>query len=211
MGAAASSNTNTKSGPEPPESPTAQVEALSRALGGVVIVQKGGHDHISGGDAGRPTTLTVDLPGGLKRSGGQGDTLTGCIATLLAWRAAYAGRLWDHDGALRDDETLGLAAFGGAAVTRVSPLFFFPLSSLCPLFFPFLFLSLLFCKSFVRRIVRVSSQTSSRPQLKTCAYMQECSRLAFEKHGRALQASDLTEQVHVAFLNILGEPKDDGK
>lgn len=41
--------------------------------------------------------------------------------------------------------------------------------------------------------------------------MQECSRLAFEKHGRALQASDLTEQVHVAFQNILGEPEGDWK
>ncbi|KAI0523820.1 H-hydrate dehydratase [Xylaria bambusicola] len=124
-----------------------QVEALSKALGGVTIVQKGGKDLISNGE----TTLVVDLMGGLKRSGGQGDTLTGSIATFLAWRKAYMDGLWDHGGRLKEAETLGLAAFGGACITR------------------------------------------------------ECSRLAFEKHGRSLQASDLTEQVHVAFMNIFGE------
>jgi ATP-dependent NAD(P)H-hydrate dehydratase len=34
---------------------------------------------------------------------------------------------------------------------------------------------------------------------------QECSRLAFEKAGRSLQASDLTEEVHVAFKNLFEE------
>ncbi|KAI0459476.1 H-hydrate dehydratase [Xylaria acuta] len=129
-------------------SESAQVEALSKALGGVTIIQKGGKDLISNGE----TTLVVDVVGGLKRSGGQGDTLTGSIATFLAWRKAYLDGLWDHGGRLEEAETLSLAAFGGAAITR------------------------------------------------------ECSRLAFEKHGRSLQASDLTDQVHIAFLNLLGEP-----
>ncbi|TGJ83590.1 hypothetical protein E0Z10_g5190 [Xylaria hypoxylon] len=129
------------------KSESAQVEALSKALGGVTIVQKGGKDLVSNGE----TTLVVDVKGGLKRSGGQGDTLTGSIATFLAWRKAYLDGLWDHGGHLQEAETLSLAAFGGAAITR------------------------------------------------------ECSRLAFEKHGRSLQASDLTEQVHVAFQNIFGE------
>ena len=31
---------------------------------------------------------------------------------------------------------------------------------------------------------------------------RECSRLAFAKHGRSLQASDLTEQVPKAFENL---------
>lgn len=93
-----------------------KVEALSRMLGGVMIVQKGARDLISNGD----TTLTVDVTGGLKRSGGQGDTLTGSIATMLAWRKAYLDKIWDHDGKLGEAETLGLAAFGGAAITRVS-------------------------------------------------------------------------------------------
>ncbi|KAI0538214.1 H-hydrate dehydratase [Xylaria digitata] len=128
-------------------SESARVETLSKVLGGVTIVQKGGKDLISNGE----TMLVVDVKGGLKRSGGQGDTLTGSIATFLAWRKAYLDGLWDHGGNLQEAELLSLAAFGGAAITR------------------------------------------------------ECSRLAFEKHGRSLQASDLTEQVHVAFMNIFGE------
>lgn len=101
------------------ESESKQVEELAKALGGVTIVQKGGKDLISNGE----TTLVVDVPGGLKRSGGQGDTLTGSIATLLAWRKAYLDGLWEHGGKLEEAETLSLAAFGGAAVTRVSCVF----------------------------------------------------------------------------------------
>ncbi|CCC08604.1 unnamed protein product [Sordaria macrospora k-hell] len=95
--------------------------------------------------------LGVDEQGGLKRSGGQGDTLTGSIATFLGWRAAYLDDLWDHGNPLKKEELMGLAVFGGAAITR------------------------------------------------------ECSRLAFAKKGRSLQASDLTDEVHTAFLNLFGE------
>lgn len=134
---------------EEPSDPseTAKVEALSKALGGVTIIQKGEKDYISNGE----TTMVVDVQGGLKRSGGQGDTLTGSIATFLGWRKAYLDKIWDHDGKLGEDELLRLAGFGGCAITR------------------------------------------------------ECSRLAFAKKGRSLQASDLTEEVHTAFLNFLGE------
>lgn len=38
---------------------------------------------------------------------------------------------------------------------------------------------------------------------------QECSRLAFNKKGRSLQASDLTDEVHTAFLNIFGQEDPD--
>lgn len=89
---------------------------LSKALGGVTIVQKGSKDYISNGQQ----TLISDLPGGLKRSGGQGDTLTGCLATFLAWRKAYLDKLWDHEGDLSSDELLTLAAFAGSSLTRVS-------------------------------------------------------------------------------------------
>ncbi len=61
--------------------------------------------------------------GGKKRSGGQGDTLTGAIATFLAWRMAYMDRIWDvgDDASLLDPhEMVRLAAFGGSAITRVS-------------------------------------------------------------------------------------------
>ncbi|RGP65615.1 hypothetical protein FLONG3_9118 [Fusarium longipes] len=130
---------------------TARVEALARTLKGVTVVQKGAKDYISNGE----TTLTVDLEGGKKRSGGQGDTLTGSIATFLGWRNAYIERLWDvGNNPIDEHELVGLAAFGGSAITR------------------------------------------------------ECSRLAFSKKGRSLQASDLTDEVHVSFLNIFGEDKE---
>ncbi|KAK8021312.1 ATP-dependent (S)-NAD(P)H-hydrate dehydratase [Apiospora arundinis] len=135
------------------KSPTAKVEALSRALGGVTIVQKGKHDMVSNGEH----TMVVDLEGGLKRSGGQGDTLTGSIATFLGWRQAYLEGLWDHGNKLESRELLGLAAFGGCAITRL------------------------------------------------------CSRNAFKKKGRSLQASDLTDEVHPSFLELFGEDEPDAK
>ncbi|KAK4190572.1 H-hydrate dehydratase [Podospora australis] len=130
---------------------TAKVEALARALGGVMVVQKGAKDNLSDGK----NTLTVDLEGGRKRSGGQGDTLTGSIATFLGWRQAYLDKLWDTGNKISEDELIGLAVFGGSAITR------------------------------------------------------ECSRLAFAKRGRSLQASDLTEEVHTAFLNLFGDVDQD--
>lgn len=91
-------------------------EKLSNAFGGVTIIQKGAKDYISNGK----TTLVSDIEGGLKRSGGQGDTLTGTLGTFLCWRKAYIDHLWDHDGDLDSVELLALAAFGGSAITRVS-------------------------------------------------------------------------------------------
>jgi ATP-dependent NAD(P)H-hydrate dehydratase len=91
-------------------------EELAKALGGVTIVQKGAKDYISNGDQ----TFVCDMQGGLKRSGGQGDTLTGSLATFLGWRKAYLDKIWEHDGDLDSVELLALAAFGGSALTRVS-------------------------------------------------------------------------------------------
>jgi ATP-dependent NAD(P)H-hydrate dehydratase len=110
-------------------------ERLSRALDGVMIIQKGQHDVISNG----VTSLICDVTGGKKRSGGQGDTLTGSLGTLLAWRKAYHEGLWDSgeqptaeqrkgvDDELYGDigtrrmspkTTLLLAAWAGSAITR---------------------------------------------------------------------------------------------
>lgn len=95
---------------------TGKVEALAAALGGVTIIEKGGKDLISDGE----TTLINDIQGGKKRSGGQGDTLTGSVATFLGWRKAYLDGLWDAGEKIPEAELIGLAAFGGSAVTRVS-------------------------------------------------------------------------------------------
>ena len=140
------------------------VEKLSKAFGGVTIIQKGGKDYISNGDK----TFICDLEGGLKRSGGQGDTLTGVLATFLGWRKAYLDKIWDHDGELESAELLALAAFGGSALTRVS-----------------------------------SPSSTSEYNAKG---HKECSRLAFSKKGRSMQASDLTDEVHVAFTNLFESP-----
>ncbi|KAI5850427.1 H-hydrate dehydratase [Morchella snyderi] len=117
---------------------------LAKAFGGVTIIQKGPKDYISNGKH----TMVCDLKGGLKRSGGQGDTLTGCLVTFLAWKNAYQDRLWKHDNSLSDSELIALSAFGASAMTR------------------------------------------------------NCSRLAYEKNGRALQAFDLSLEVGQAFKNL---------
>ncbi|OAP63507.1 YjeF family domain-containing protein [Fonsecaea erecta] len=128
--------------------PEKACQELSKILGGVCIIQKGPVDYIS---QGIDTTIS-EFQGGLKRSGGQGDTLTGSLGTLLAWREAYHEKLWDIGEEMSREETLLLAAFGGSAITR------------------------------------------------------ECSRRAFVKNQRSLQASDLTEEVHESFLTLIGEP-----
>ena len=126
---------------------------LSQAYGGVMIIQKGYHDYISTGNQ----TMVCDLEGGRKRSGGQGDTLTGSLGTLLAYRKAYMDGIWETEGNFSGEDLLMLAAFGGSAITR------------------------------------------------------ECSRLAFMKNGRSLQASDLTEMVPIAFDHLIGEKDESSK
>lgn len=87
---------------------------LATAFGGITIIQKGPKDYISNGKQ----TLISDGEGGLKRSGGQGDTLTGSLATLLAYRKAYLDRIWEHENDMKADELLAYVAYGGSAITR---------------------------------------------------------------------------------------------
>jgi ATP-dependent NAD(P)H-hydrate dehydratase len=63
---------------------------LARKFGGVTIIQKGKQDIISNGKE----TMICDIEGGLKRCGGQGDVLTGCLGTLLAWKKLYSEGVW---------------------------------------------------------------------------------------------------------------------
>ncbi|KAF7716216.1 ATP-dependent NAD(P)H-hydrate dehydratase [Penicillium ucsense] len=150
---------------------SAACEQLSKALGGVTIIQKGPHDVISNG----VTSLISNVQGGLKRSGGQGDTLTGSLGTMLAWRAAYHDKLWDsgekdnsHDAQSKEDVQVELESEG----KRMSP---------------------------ATTLLLAAWAGSS--------ITRECSRRAFEKKGRSLQASDLTEEVHPSFLSLIGEPE----
>lgn len=96
------------------EDPAKLCEKLALAYGGPTIIQKGSIDYISNGKH----TFTSEIEGGLKRAGGQGDTLTGSLGTLLAYRKAYHDRIWDHDNDLSKSETLALVAYGGSAITR---------------------------------------------------------------------------------------------
>lgn len=161
----------TKSNEEKISQVSEACEKLARALGGVTIIQKGAQDIISNG----VTSIISDIEGGRKRSGGQGDTLTGSLGTFLAWRSAYLDGLWDtteksservaqSKNEIRDEledsskkmsstTTLLLAAYAGSALTR------------------------------------------------------DCSRRAFKAKGRSMQASDLTDEVHESFLDLIGEPE----
>lgn len=59
---------------------------VSKALGGVTVLQKGGEDIVAVEGS---ESVHVDVEGGLKRCGGQGDILSGCVGTLLAWGKCY--------------------------------------------------------------------------------------------------------------------------
>ncbi|GBE89548.1 ATP-dependent (S)-NAD(P)H-hydrate dehydratase [Sparassis crispa] len=108
---------------------------VSRALGGVTVLQKGAEDIIctntgpaSAADArlsqvpegeSAEEQLHVDVPGGLKRCGGQGDILGGTVGAALAWGKCYL------DGAFGDKTVPAsrvplLAAVAGSMVTRTA-------------------------------------------------------------------------------------------
>ena len=92
-----------------PKIPNDQRAALvSKSLGGVTVLQKGAKDIISSDTTGDETdlreswtegadigvekvqeTVEVDIEGGLKRCGGQGDVLSGCVGTFMAWGRCY--------------------------------------------------------------------------------------------------------------------------
>lgn len=58
---------------------------LSRALGGVTILQKGASDRITNGQE----LLVNDELGSARRCGGQGDVLSGIVGAYLAWGKNY--------------------------------------------------------------------------------------------------------------------------
>jgi ATP-dependent NAD(P)H-hydrate dehydratase len=92
-----------------PKIPYDQRAALvSKTLGGVTVLQKGAKDIITSDTTGDEAdlsesrmegavveiekfqeTVEVDIEGGLKRCGGQGDVLSGCVGTFMAWGRCY--------------------------------------------------------------------------------------------------------------------------
>jgi len=84
---------------------------LSSALGKVFVVRKGIHDEIF--QSGRRVAACT-AEGSPRRCGGQGDVLSGAIATFLAWVDAADGS-GDVPGGLA-----GAAAYAGCCLTRAA-------------------------------------------------------------------------------------------
>ncbi|KIM44681.1 hypothetical protein M413DRAFT_66906 [Hebeloma cylindrosporum] len=116
---------------------------VSRILGGVTVLEKGAIDIISTDSTGEEASLAasqiaaadsqfekvketvhVDVEGGLKRCGGQGDVLSGCVGTFMAWGRCYEdGAFGDHK--IPTSRIPLLAAVGGSMVTRTASRFAF--------------------------------------------------------------------------------------
>jgi ATP-dependent NAD(P)H-hydrate dehydratase len=91
-----------------PDVPTKErAGEVSKLLGGVVVLEKGSTDLIASDTTGEAASLEasklgegderqrvrevveVDVEGGLKRCGGQGDVLSGTVGAMLAWGKCY--------------------------------------------------------------------------------------------------------------------------
>ncbi|KAF5210133.1 putative ATP-dependent (S)-NAD(P)H-hydrate dehydratase [Clavispora lusitaniae] len=95
--------------------------ALSQALGGVIVVRKGGAEEIVRGDK----RVVNDMDGSPRRVGGQGDSLAGTMATMLVWAGHYdRGDLSLEPGVrgqrMGADESALVACFAASAVVRVA-------------------------------------------------------------------------------------------
>jgi len=130
-------------GIDPSTAPESRASLVSKALGGVTVLQKGPEDIIASNTTGSSTSeahevskilgsdfiaeemLTkIDIEGGLKRCGGQGDVLSGCVGTWLAWAKCYeTGAFGDHT--IPSSQIPHLASVGGSLVTRTASRFAF--------------------------------------------------------------------------------------
>ncbi|KAG0259311.1 hypothetical protein BG011_002732 [Mortierella polycephala] len=131
------------------ESEELPVQKLAQALGGVTVIEKGKRDMISNGSK----VHIVSNEGGLKRSGGQGDILTGMLGTSLAWGQAYEKNAWSHSHPVATEDVAMTACFGACVINR------------------------------------------------------ECSRLAYDKHKRAVQSSDVLQEIGPFFSNFYDKPR----
>ncbi|KAF9915668.1 hypothetical protein BX616_005634 [Lobosporangium transversale] len=118
---------------------------LSKAFGGVIIIQKGSVDAISDGKS----VHAVSNEGGLKRSGGQGDILTGLLATSLGWALTYSKDSTNQTHPAASAEKAAMTACFGA-----------------------------------------------------CVINRECSRLAYQKHKRSVQSSDVIKEIGPFFITF---------
>ncbi|CAD6568455.1 MAG: hypothetical protein CYPHOPRED_002567 [Cyphobasidiales sp. Tagirdzhanova-0007] len=94
--------------------PNELAKLLAQSLGHVTVCQKGQTDIISNGTE----VLRCDITGGLKRSGGQGDVLSGSIGCLLGWAKNYEEGVGRGSDPVSSERLPLLAAYGGACVAR---------------------------------------------------------------------------------------------
>jgi ATP-dependent NAD(P)H-hydrate dehydratase len=88
------------------------MDSLKQALPGIVMIQKGAHDIIEyfprRNEQGK--MMICKEEGGLKRSGGIGDILAGCIGTFVAWNQILSNN---------DEETdIVMSCFLATAITK---------------------------------------------------------------------------------------------
>lgn len=169
-----------------PKSPANKRAGLvSRALGGVTVLQKGKTDivsvdttgdaadleasRLSGADPQKERaqeTVEVDYEGGLKRCGGQGDVLSGTVGTMLAWGKCY------EDG-----------IFGSRS---------FPLP-------------VIYAQDFLRDKSIPASRFPLLAAVGGSMVTRTASRRAFEKEGRGVVTQDMLPEIGKAFAEVFGE------
>jgi ATP-dependent NAD(P)H-hydrate dehydratase len=169
-----------------PDTPADKMAGLvSKALGGVTIVQKGAKDIIAvdtTGEAADPNKsgvgggekelinekLEIDTKGGYRRCGGQGDILSGTVGTILAWGKCYEEGAFGYGSNLWMNDSL-----------------------------------LIGCTSSNHSVV-----TSRIPMLAAaggCMVTRTASRIAFQIQGRALVTQDMIPELGVAFREVFGD------
>lgn len=92
-------------------------ENLAQHLSCVVLL-KGSEDVISNGQE----TVKNLTEGSLRRVSGQGDTLSGTLATFVAWTEAYRSKLWDVKPLPTEttQDLLVIAAWAASTTTRTA-------------------------------------------------------------------------------------------
>lgn len=123
-----------QAGIDPNTPPEERALSVSKALGGVTILQKGQSDIIAINTEGAKShdvskispyeseqneIVIVETPGGMKRCGGQGDILSGSVGAFLAWAKCYESGAFG-DNAIPVSRMPILAAIGASMVTRTT-------------------------------------------------------------------------------------------
>lgn len=95
----------------------AATRELSQKLSGATVIRKGSVEVIAKNDE----FLVNSTRGSNRRVGGQGDTLTGAVATLVAWSRNYHQGLWEVEKPhLNHDELTVLACFAACSLVRAA-------------------------------------------------------------------------------------------